>query len=306
MDWWTGDWWKADVRAGRPVTTTEPAATPEPAASGSTTPVGGDGTPLWGAAETVRRGWRASPELRQGAALTVVLAFIGAGGRLAVPILIQQAIDKGFVNGQVDIGQDPAAVHHRRRLHHDRLDRDAGRRRAAGRPGRGRALRPAHAGLRPHPSRSTIADHEEERRGILVARVTSDIETLSQFFSWGGIAWLLDGTMMIVIAVMMLVYDWLLALVAFVAAAPLFLLLRIVQRRLVHAYSEVRERNAELPDLGVRGGHWAPPVMRAYRLGRRTTAGDEAHRRPAHRDASIRAGTHRRASCSRRASSSRC
>ena len=44
-----------------PVTTTEPTVTPEPAASGSTTPVGGDGTPLWGAAETVRRGWRASP-----------------------------------------------------------------------------------------------------------------------------------------------------------------------------------------------------------------------------------------------------
>jgi ATP-binding cassette, subfamily B, bacterial len=30
-----------------------------------------------------------------------------------------------------------------------------------------------------------------------VARVTSDIETLTQFFQWGGLAWLLNGTLML-------------------------------------------------------------------------------------------------------------
>ena len=100
-----------------------------------------------------------------------------------------------------------------------------------------------------------LADHEEERRGSLVASVTSDIETLSQFFSWGGIAWLLDGTMIIVTAAVMMIYDWRLALIALFAAAPLVLLLRVVQRHLVQAYSDVRERNAELLTTVSRAGH---------------------------------------------------
>ncbi len=36
-----------------------------------------------------------------------------------------------------------------------------------------------------HIHRLSIADHNEERKGSLVARVTSDVETLAQFFSWG-------------------------------------------------------------------------------------------------------------------------
>jgi len=58
----------------------------------------------WGALETLRRGWRGSPELRQGAALTIGLAMIGAGGRLVVPILVQQSIDRGFTSDGVDVG----------------------------------------------------------------------------------------------------------------------------------------------------------------------------------------------------------
>ena len=236
----------------------------------------------------MRRGWRASPELRRGAGLTVVLAFIGTGGRLAVPILIQQAIDKGFVNGQVDMGKilqlciigavfiTVASI-----AMWGAIVRLAVR------------AEDALYGLRmqvfEHTLSLDLADHEEERRGNLVARVTSDIETLSQFFSWGGIAWLLDGTMIIVTAVVMLVYDWRLALIALFAAAPLVLLLRVVQRHLVHAYSEVRERNAELL-TSVSELVTGAAVIRAYRIGPRTTT-ETKRTVTRHRDASIRAGT---------------
>ena len=44
----------------------------------------------------------------------------------------------------------------------------------------------------------------------------------------------------------MLAYDWILALVAFAVAAPLALVLRVVQRHLVAAYDEARERNGEM------------------------------------------------------------
>ena len=156
-----------------PATTTDPAATtPTPAVPGSTAPVGGDGTPLWGAAETVRRGWRASPELRRGAALTVVLAFIGTGGRLAVPILIQQAIDKGFVNGQVDMGKilqlciiGAVFITIASIAMWGAIVRLAVR------------AEDALYGLRiqvfEHTLSLDLADHEEERRGTLVLRTTA-------------------------------------------------------------------------------------------------------------------------------------
>ena len=95
-----------------------------------------------------------------------------------------------------------------------------------------------------HIHRLSIADHSEERKGALVARVTSDVETLAQFFQWGGLAWLLDGTLMLLVAGVMLAYDWVLALVAFAVAAPLFFVLRSVQSHLALAYDKARSRNA--------------------------------------------------------------
>ena len=97
-----------------------------------------------------------------------------------------------------------------------------------------------------HIHRLSLADHNEERRGALVARVTSDIETLAQFFQWGGMTWLLNGPLMLLVGAVMLAYDWGLALVAFALAAPLALVLRIVQRHLVAAYEAARERNGEM------------------------------------------------------------
>ncbi|SVE65002.1 uncharacterized protein METZ01_LOCUS517856, partial [marine metagenome] len=44
----------------------------------------------------LRRGLEVSPELRAGAAITVLMALIVASGSLAIPILIQQILDKGL------------------------------------------------------------------------------------------------------------------------------------------------------------------------------------------------------------------
>ena len=124
-----------------------------------------------------------------------------------MPILIQQSIDKGYVDGEVQI---------------DVIVRLAviaavvivvARLRQPGRPWPAWPRRSEHAlyGLRTrafaHIHQLSIADHAEERRGALVARVTCDVETLSQFFSWGGIAWLLDGTLMVAVAITMFVYS---------------------------------------------------------------------------------------------------
>ncbi|MBI4883051.1 MAG: ABC transporter ATP-binding protein, partial [Actinobacteria bacterium] len=140
-----------------------------------------------------------------------------------------------------------------------------------------------------HIHRLSIADHSEERKGALVARVTSDVETLAHFFEWGGLAWLLDGTLVLLVAGVMLAYDWVLAIVAFAVAAPLAYVLRRVQVHLGRAYDKARSRNAEVMTQiseAVAGAE----TLRAYGAGRHYAHRVElaSHERS---NANIRAGT---------------
>ena len=218
------------------------------------------------ATDTIGRGLSEAPVLRQGLGLTWLLAAAGGGGRVIVPIVIQQAIDRGIV-GQADVrmrfvigcavigvvAQLLAAVSARTAI--VRLGTRSEQ-----------ALNDLRTRLISHIHGISLADHNDEQRGSLVARVTSDIETLTRFFQWGGLAWLIDGTLMLIVAAVMLAYNWLLALIAIGISIPLFFVLSIVQRHLVGAYSEARERNSEM--LGtvselVTGAE----TIRAYRAG---------------------------------------
>src|SRR5688572_33218737 len=58
-----------------------------------------------GALAVVRRGLAVSPELKAGLGVTILLALIGAGGRVLVPVLTQQVIDRGVAEGGVDMGE---------------------------------------------------------------------------------------------------------------------------------------------------------------------------------------------------------
>ncbi|MEY2444981.1 MAG: ATP-binding cassette, subfamily bacterial [Ilumatobacteraceae bacterium] len=199
----------------------------------------------WSAVQMIGKGVEAAPALRRGFLVTFGLAMVGAAGRVVVPILVQQAIDHGFRKDAVDVGTVTvlgaiglAVI----------ILATIAQRAAVARLGQRseEALYGLRVRLFEHIHRLSIADHGEERRGALVARVTSDVETMSQFFSWGALAWLLDGTLMVMVAGVMLAYDWVLALVAFATAAPLALVLRSVQRHLVAAYDKARTRNAEV------------------------------------------------------------
>ncbi len=199
------------------------------------------------AVRTIGRGLEIAPVLRQGLLLTWVLAAVGAAGRVVVPILLQQAIDRGIVepSGEVRVGfvvrlslVALVAV----------VVSALAFRQAAFRLGvrSEQALFDLRVELIDHIERLSLADHNEERRGGLVARVTSDIETLARFFQWGGLAWLLDGTLMFIVGGVMLAYNWVLALIAFAVAMPLALVLRLVQTHLVAAYDLSRHRNGEM------------------------------------------------------------
>jgi ATP-binding cassette, subfamily B, bacterial len=199
----------------------------------------------WSTVETIGRGVRAAPALRTGVGLTLALAMVGAAGRVVIPILVQQSIDRGLSPSGVRVGlvSAMAAV----ALVVIILAAWA-QRTAVLRLGRRseEALYTLRVRLFEHIHRLSIADHSEERKGALVARVTSDVETLAQFFQWGGLAWLLNGTLMLLVAGVMLAYDWVLALVAFAVAMPLVVVLRKVQAHLSRAYDAARGRNADM------------------------------------------------------------
>jgi putative ABC transport system ATP-binding protein len=234
----------------------------------------------------LRRGWAASPELRKGAGVTVLLALLGAAGQSVLPILIQQILDRGLVDGKVQsraltvlgvlglllvVGTTLAGWLTRRRLV--------------------RAGETALCTLRTkafrHIHRLSLATQTDERRGALVARVTNDVEQLSQFLSWGGVAWLVNTAIILTVAVIMSAYDWRLAIVTIVAVLPMVLVLKAVQHRMAERYNVVRLRMADLL-TAVSETVMGAPVIRAYEaeaVTRERTVGAIAD----HRAAMIRA-----------------
>jgi ABC-type multidrug transport system fused ATPase/permease subunit len=193
-----------------------------------------------GAIGVLRRGLAVTPELKEGIALTLVLALVTSAGKLAVPILIQQILDRGVRD---DAGFRPGFVYTTAGLT------------ALGVGvlyivGRRTYLRLVNAtensllGLRmrafAHVHKLSMAEHSEQRRGALVARVTSDIETLAQFTEWGAVAWIVDTVMIAGTFLVMAVYDWRLALLTMAVFAPLALLLPVLQRRQLVAQDLVR------------------------------------------------------------------
>lgn len=208
-----------------------------------------DRAPASGAMATIGAGVQAAPILRRGIGFTLLLALVGAAGRVVVPILLQQGIDRGFmtIDGRMTVDVRTitwlCAVAGGSLVVTGLAQRTAVLR-------LGRTSEEALYGLRvrlfQHVHRISVEDHNDEKRGALVARVTSDVETLSQFFSWGGLAFLLNGALMLIVSGVMLAYDWLLALVVILVSAPLFIVLRRVQKFLVAAYDRVRETNGAM------------------------------------------------------------
>lgn len=204
-----------------------------------------------GTLQTLSRGVHAVPSLRQGIGFTLLLAMIGASGRVVVPIVIQQAIDHGLqrsIRGSTQTVDVALVVKMCLGALIYLVIASVAQRTAVSRLGQRSesALFDLRVKLFQHIHQLSLEDHNDEQRGSLVARVTSDVETLSQFFSWGGLAYLLNGALMIIVAGVMLVYDWSLALLVIFISAPLVYVLRRVQAKLIAAYDGSRLANADL------------------------------------------------------------
>jgi putative ABC transport system ATP-binding protein len=191
------------------------------------------------AMEVLRTGVRQTPELKKGFAASLAFAMVIALGKLVVPIAIQQILDKGISDGSPDwpfvvwtcVGAAVAILGLAvlNRITYYRLMTTAEN-----------VLYGLRTRAFAHVHELSIGHHNEAKKGVLVSRVTSDIETLAQFASWGAVSWAVNSTMIVVALAMTAIYSWQLAIVLLVVLLPVLPIMRLVQRRQLKAYDDLR------------------------------------------------------------------
>ena len=197
------------------------------------------------ALQVLRRGIAMSPELRRGLPVVAAVGLFAAVGRLIVPVMVQLVLDHGVIGPD---GYRPGVVWTLSLTALAAVLVVA----AASRFALIRLVRMAESvllGLRvkafEHIHRLSLATHTESRRGVLVARVTSDIEAMALFMQWGAMSWTINPVLIVATLAVMLFYSWQLTLL--VTALHLLLLpfLRWIQRRQIAAHARVRDRVAD-------------------------------------------------------------
>ena len=237
--------------------------------------------------ETLRRGLQLSPEIRTGIWATLGLAAVATAGRVVVPFAVQQTIDRGLLaRGGPDAGavttllMAAAGVVVLTAICAYWVNLRLFRATESG-------LATLRIGAFRHVHDLSVLTQNTERRGSLVSRVTSDVDTISNFVQFGGLMLILSSLQLLVATVLMLVYSPLLTAVVWGCFLPVFLLGRPMQRAVSAAYGLVRERVGGVL-AAVSESVVGASTIRAYAVEERTAERvDEAV--TAHRQAAIRA-----------------
>tara|TARA_B100000427_G_scaffold43717_2_gene32197 strand:- start:2797 stop:4638 length:1842 start_codon:yes stop_codon:yes gene_type:complete len=197
-----------------------------------------------GALQVLRRGVAESPELREGFWGTVIRSLGVAGSKLLVPVTIQLIIDRGLSGDEVDLSKVVSfaslaallliASIFLERATYFRLGCMAEN-----------VLKGLRIRVFAHLHKLSLAEHTASKKGVLTARVTSDVETLTRFAQWGAIAWVVDTFQIIAVLTLMTYYSWELTLVTLAVHIPLIPTLRIMQYRQLRAYDKLRTRVSE-------------------------------------------------------------
>jgi putative ABC transport system ATP-binding protein len=199
--------------------------------------------------DTFRRAYAHLPGARSGLGVTAGFAFVGAFSRVILPIVLRAVIDHGIGHG-VDHGSTVAHVRVRLIAVLCALGFSAlviteiATRIAAWRLGRWSESMMAELRRRcvDRFLDMSLDQHARAKRGVLVARATTDVESISRFFEWGAIAWLVNTAILLILAVYLLALDARLGVIALAVTFPMAFVIRFVQKRLLHAYGAVREQ----------------------------------------------------------------
>ncbi|MGJ9412044.1 ABC transporter ATP-binding protein [Aeromicrobium sp. CF4.19] len=194
----------------------------------------------------VRRGLALSPAIREGLGFTLLLAVLSTLGGSVVPIIIQRTIDSGlgsggrtslddigvYLLGALAIVLVTAVVSYWMRV---RLFVASER-----------GLAELRVTAFRHVHDLSMLTQNAERRGVLVSRVTSDIDQVSIFLQMTGIMIVLSLGQMAVATVIMAFYSWQLTLVVWLCFLPLAISLKYFASRLSRAYDTVRRTVGEM------------------------------------------------------------
>lgn len=217
----------------------------------------------------MRRGLALSPAIKDGLGLTLLLAILSTIGGSVVPIVIKETVDSGLGEGNGTELSDVApyllaalaviivsgllAYWMRVRLF----------------VASERGLAQLRVDAFRHVHDLSMLTQNSERRGVLVSRVTSDIDQVSQFLQFTGIMMVVSIGQIIVATGIMAYFSWQLTIVVWVCFLPLGVSLKYFAERLSRAYDIVRRTVGEMlaviaePVVGA-------SVVRAYGIERRT------------------------------------
>jgi putative ABC transport system ATP-binding protein len=246
-----------------------------------------DATSSLGTVATLKRGLDLSPELRRGLGITLSLAAVTTVGRIVVPFVVQQTTDHGLLGKD---GPNPGLVTRYVLFALIAVALTA----ASAYAVNVRLFRSSEAGLASlrlkafrHIHDLSMLTQNTERRGSMVSRVTSDVDTISQFVQFGGIILVLSLGQIAVATGLMLFYSPLLTGVVWLCFVPLLFVIRRFQAIVGRAYTIVRERVGDLL-AAVSESVVGAATIRAYGVEERTAARIDSAIE-AHRAASIRA-----------------
>ncbi len=234
--------------------------------------------------ETLKRGVTLSPELRKGIGVTVMLAVLSTLGRVLIPFVVQRTTDEGILapgGADVDVvlryvalalvGVIVTAIS----AYYVNI----------------RLFRTSESGLSTlrikafrHIHDLAMLTQNTERRGSLVSRVTSDVDTISMFVQFGGLMLMINIAQISLATILMFIYSPLLALVVWVCFVPLAFIIARFQGIVGRGYTRVRERVGDM--LGaVSEAVVGAQAIRAYgvedRTAERLDRTIEAHRKAA-------------------------
>ncbi len=194
----------------------------------------------------IRRGISLSPAIKDGLGITMLLAVLSTVGGSVVPIVIQVAIDAGLgEGGDIDRGvvqrwvvvalvliaaTAVCAYIMRVRLY----------------VASERGLTQLRVEAFRHVHDLSMLTQNSERRGVLVSRVTSDVDQVSLFLQFTGIFMVISVGQMLVATAVMAWYSWQLTIVVLVCFLPLVISLRWFASRLSTAYDTVRRTVGEM------------------------------------------------------------
>ncbi|MCW2800365.1 MAG: transporter ATP-binding protein, partial [Aeromicrobium sp.] len=218
----------------------------------------------------IRRGLSLSPAIKDGIGLTLLLAILSTVGSSVIPILIQRTVDSGLGDGGRSTTVNDiagflavagviiavtAVISYWMRV---------------------RLFVASETGLAQmrvdafrHVHDLSMLTQNSERRGVLVSRVTSDIDQVSLFLQNTGIQIVVSLGQMVVATIIMAYYSWQLTIVVLVCFVPLLISLKFFAERLSRAYDRVRRTVGEMlaviaePVVGA-------SVVRAYAIEPRT------------------------------------